>query len=77
MAVRALSMWQARSGYCSVMTANSKRTVLVTGPDPRLRAEGCQQLEAEGFDVVEAESDEEAWERSWAGSSGSSWRSGS
>ena len=44
------------------MTANSKLTVLVTGPDPQLRARAREQLEAEGFDVVEAESDAEAWE---------------
>ena len=40
----------------------SKKTVLVAGLDPRLRARARERLEAEGFDVVEAESDEEAWE---------------
>ena len=49
------------------MTANSAKTVLVTGPDPHLRTRAREQLEAEGFDVVEAESDAEAWERYQAG----------
>ena len=49
------------------MTANSKQIVLVSGPDPHLRARSRDQLEAEGFDVVEAESDEEAWELYQAG----------
>ena len=44
------------------VTAISKKTVLVTSPDPRPRARAREQLEAEGFDVVEAESDEKAWE---------------
>ena len=42
---------------------NSKKTVVVSGPDPLLRARARKQLEDEGFDVVEAESDTEAWER--------------
>ena len=49
------------------MTANSKTTVLVSGPDAHLRARAREQLEADGFDVVEAESDNEAWERYQAG----------
>ena len=47
--------------------AISKQTVLVSGSDPHLRARAREQLEAEGFDVVEAESDQEAWERYQAG----------
>ena len=45
-----------------VVTTESKQTGLVSGPDPHLRARVREQLGAEGFDVVEAESDEEAWE---------------
>ena len=44
------------------MTANSKKTVLVSGPDPRLPARAREQLEADGFAVVEAGSDGEAWD---------------
>ena len=49
------------------MTANSKTAVLVAGPDPLLRTRAREQLEAEGFDVVEAETDAEARERYQAG----------
>ena len=49
------------------MTDDSKTTVLVTGPDPHLRTKARDQLEAKGFGVVEAETDEEAWERYQAG----------
>ena len=41
--------------------------MLVSGPDSRLRARAREPLEAEGFDVVEAESNEEAWEMYQAG----------
>ena len=40
------------------MTADSNPTVLITGLDPLLRARAREHLEAEGFDVVDAESDE-------------------
>ncbi len=43
------------------MSANSKTTVLVSGPEPLLRTRAREQLEAEGFDVVEAEDHEEGW----------------
>ena len=45
----------------------SKQTVLVSGSDARVRARAREQLAAEGFDVVEAESDAEAWEMYQAG----------
>ena len=45
------------------MTANSNRTVLISGPAPLLRTRARDQLEAEGVNVIEAESDAEAWER--------------
>ena len=41
--------------------------MLVSGTDPLLRARARELLEAETFDVVEAESDEEAWEMYQAG----------
>ncbi len=43
------------------MPATSKRTALVSGPDPLLRTRAREQLEAEGFDVVEAQDHEEGW----------------
>ena len=41
--------------------------MLVSGPDRHLRARAREQLEAGGFDVVEAERDEAAWEMYQAG----------
>ncbi len=43
------------------MNDSSKKTVLVSGPDPLLRTKAREQLEAEGFNVVEAEDHEERW----------------
>ena len=35
--------------------------MLVSGPDPLLRTKAREQLEAEGFNVVESEDHEEGW----------------